>query len=368
MGQFAEDALFDNDDIGAAENPQQVAAQPEQVERPAGEADLFTDDVPQPQPDLSTPPQVELTEPPSPEETSVPLGALTSERKKRQSIEAERDQLLQERATLAERARMLQEQRYAQNIQQQRVPEESQDPEPDKYQDPEGHRDWQLRQLQGQNDVLRRGLVEGAQSLNQMRQQMEVSQVQNQSLNLQNQFAQTTPDYYSAVEFLENARSEELGHMGYDATQIARIIENEKGMIVGGCMSRDENGNFVGWTRNPGEAAYAIAVSRGWQGVQQQPQSQPQPQPQPQPQTQPVQQPPQIHQQPQQQAAIPTQMDPSVQRANQLRQGVTQGHSAASATEGSRPIQTADLASMSDAAIVNLMDNDPALMKRLLGG
>jgi hypothetical protein len=351
---FAEDALFDGDDYVEADAP--VA------EEGASEADkaLFPDAGPEPQ----AVPQVSLyggaaesDGPPDPEHTSIPLAAHLEERRKRQEAQDEVSQLRQERAALAERARIYQEQSLAPRAQQAPAQQAPQDPEPDRNEDPDEHREWQVRELGRQNELLRNGFLQGAQRLQQIQRQIETDRTVQQSRDLQHQFATANTDYYEAIGFLEDSRSNELAQMGYDQEQIQRIVENEKGMIVGGCMARDAQGNFAGWTRNPAEAGYAIAIQRGWGAANGA--------------TAPAAPAPQAPNSVQPTAAaleISPRMEAAQARAETMRAAASMGNSNAGSSATTRPMDAGDLLNMPDSQFRDLMDKNPGLVKQLLGG
>jgi hypothetical protein len=199
--------------------------------------------------------------------TSVPLQELITERRKRQDIEAEIQEQRQNNAVLNERVRNLWEnqQRTAQQQTQNSAPKEE---VPDPDEDPLGHANYKINRLESQL----RGVAQQAQRQQHQQQQQaqqnaastEQQGIVGQSQNLQTQFAASNPDYWDAYQFLENTRTQELTAMGYNDSQAAEVVANERGMIVTQSLIRDQNGTVTGWKHNPAEVAYKLAKMRGF--------------------------------------------------------------------------------------------------------
>ena len=174
--------------------------------------------------------------------TSVPLQELITERRKRQDIEAE--------------------------IQQQTQNSAPKEEVPDPDEDPLGHANYKINRLESQL----RGVAQQAQRQQHQQQQQaqqnaastEQQGIVGQSQNLQTQFAASNPDYWDAYQFLENTRTQELTAMGYNDSQAAEVVANERGMIVTQSLIRDQNGTVTGWKHNPAEVAYKLAKMRGF--------------------------------------------------------------------------------------------------------
>lgn len=213
------------------------------------------------------------------ERTVIPLRILEEERHRRQNAEAKLAETNQTLAVFNERLRVYAEQQQAQQYAAQAQAAAQADPEPDRNEDERGWYDWQLRRQQREIDQLKGIAAQGVQA----QQNIELRNVQDritmQSRDMQHQFANNHPDYYDAIDHLTNSRMQELKTMGYDDGTASQIIENEKGMIVAACIHRGPNGEFVGWTKNPAEVGYNIAMQRGWQNPATQPQQTVQQQP-----------------------------------------------------------------------------------------
>lgn len=205
------------------------------------------------------------TDAPEPkEDKSVPLAALHEERQRRKEAQQEVQRVRQEQQQfIAQQQQRDQEftiaqQRLAQLIQRQQTA-----PPPDKTQDPLGYTVHAVEQTQAQVDALARQQWERNQheqqqaQFNQQRQQQENQRQALVSLTVQaeQEFAKTTPDYQEAVNFLKTRRVKELVAAGWDQEQAVQGATQEGWQLAHQWLSQG---------RNPAQMAYGMATATGY--------------------------------------------------------------------------------------------------------
>ena len=146
--------------------------------------------------------------------------------------------------------------------------------------------------------------------------------------------------------------------MGYEGQALEQIIDNEKGMIVNSCISRDNRGRMTGWRENPATVAYNLSRQRGYvtvaerqQYVQEQEQAQ---------QAQQAQQPP-----PQRE---PVEVPPD-QRMDMMNRGVAASRSAGDmgSTANKGALSLDQIAGMTDIEFERFQAENPGVIDALLG-
>jgi hypothetical protein len=197
------------------------------------------------------------------EKRTVPLEALKEERQRRQ--ESERRHAA-ELARVQERLELLlqaQQQAAVQpQVQAQPQPEA---PAPDPDRDPIGfvrHQfDTMGRTIQGLQEKVAK-----AEGLEKQISQQQLQQAQTQELVMWGQgqeaeFAQVTPDYQTATQFLRDARARQYAAMGItNPAQLNQAIASDTLQLA--AMARQRNQNF-------GELVYNLAKASGYSGTPQ---------------------------------------------------------------------------------------------------
>lgn len=177
-----------------------------------------------------------------PSERTVPHGALHEERERRKAADRENQALRQQQAVMADRYQQLMA-----AIQQSQQPQI-----PSKDVDPLANIDGRLAQAEQQAQQFQRELHEG--------RQREAAQRQQQAFGAyvaaqEAAFAKETPDYKDALEFAKESRIKELEAAGYAPNQVAFIVNRDAAAIAWDAIQMG---------KNPAEAIYAIAQSRGY--------------------------------------------------------------------------------------------------------
>ena len=292
------------------------------------------------------------TAPEEPKTSQVPIADLLLERRRRQQIETDLQEQKQTLAVMNERIMNAQRMQQMQQAQEMRQRQLEENPPPDPEEDPIGAANYKIQQLEGQlRNVARTTAQQQAQN---QEQEAVLNDIVQQSQNLQQQFVQSTPDYWDAFQHLIDTRTTELKTMGYDGANLTQIIDNEKGMIVNSCIERDARGNMAGWKQNPAEVAYNLARQRGYVDAATR----------------------QAHEQAQQQAAQEAQPVvrepvevPGNQRMDMMNQGVQAARSASDlGSTANRGVLTLDqIADMSDAQFEQFQRDNPGIVDSMLG-
>ena len=298
------------------------------------------------------------TAPEEPQSSQVPIADLLLERRRRQQMESELQEQKQTLAVMNERimnAQRMQQMQQAQEMRQRKLEE---NPPPDPEEDPIGAANHKIQQLEQQLRNVARTTAQQQQMAQQQAQHQEQEAVLNdivqQSQNLQNQFVQTTPDYWDAFQHLIDTRTSELQTMGYGGPELNQIIENEKGMIVNSCIERDANGNMSGWKQNPAEVAYNLAKQRGYVDAAARQAAEAAAQ-------QAAQQAPPVPREPVQ--------VPAAQRMDMINQGAQAARSASNiGSTANQGVLTLDqIADMTDAQFEQFQRDNPGIVDSMLG-
>jgi len=175
----------------------------------------------------------EVVEEPKDDPKMVPLGALTEERAARQAAQKNLETLQGKYDTVSERVDEINE----------RI-----NPPPDSDEDPFGA-------LQHSQEETNQSVKEIKETLEKSQQQTEAQQLQSQIQNLEGQFAQKTPDYYQAMEYLKQKQMSQYTHFGLSEEEAAQKFQNEAGLVVQAAL----RGN-----KNPSEVAYDWAKEVGY--------------------------------------------------------------------------------------------------------
>ena len=300
-------------------DPEPPAATPEAEPEVTIEADA-AEETPEEQPE--TTPQPEK----APEK--VPAWVLKDLREKNRKLEAELEAARAEKARIdAERLAALQPKPPA------ATPEAEEEPDADL--DPIGFERFQRAKLEAQVGALR-------EELTQSKVQTEMGWITTQTKALEADFAAKNPDYAEALEFLTNARLDELRVLYPAASdeQHAQMIQAERGQIVLNSVRRTPTG-AIEFVRHPAEAIVALSKSRGFRGKAADagaatPQSPP----------------------------APSKPDPALVAK---REAASMTLSGVSGVEGSGPLTVEKLAKMNEAEFAAAMAKDPRLVDRLLG-
>lgn len=162
--------------------------------------------------------------------------------------EAERVEMLlrEERARLEQR--MLEAQTQLQQIQQ----SQQQPSAPDAETDPLGHLIHQVQTMGKQLGELQTKLSTAQQ---QQQQQQQLQQFASAVQNMRDEFAKANPDYYEAVNYLRDMRSNELKALGYAHDQIQQALTMDEISVAQTAIGRN---------KNPAQAMYEIAKLRGF--------------------------------------------------------------------------------------------------------
>lgn len=284
---------------------------------------------------------------------TVPIHVIQEERQKRQALEQRLNERDREWAVIQERVRIFQgqqEQEAQRRQQMERAQVQAQrDPEPDPEGDPIAHNQWMIRRqaerIQWLEHQTQATQQQAQQNYQQTVAQQTISQIGQQVQNMQTQFAMQTPDYPEAFAHLAQTRYSELQLMGYSEQQIPQILEQERTMIITGCINRDPNSGQITWRDNPARVAYELAKSRGYAG--QQPQMQV----------------------PTAQPSIPMQVSPNAQRVQQQQLRVDQTQPLGGRSPNSdMPLSMESLAKMSEREFSELMNSNPDLVDQMMGG
>lgn len=187
----------------------------------------------------------------------VPLGALQEERARRQELQDQNKQLMEQQAKMQERFQQMME-RMAQP-QQPQQPQEAPIEIPAFIDDPEGH-------INGLRQQLTRELEQVKQFQQQAMQQQQHG-AQNQQLAqyvsaAEQEFTAKTPDYKVAADYFEQRKTAEYAALGLDPVTIRNQIQRD---YQGLAMAAAQRG------ANPAEMLYNLAKAIGYTaGAQQQ--------------------------------------------------------------------------------------------------
>lgn len=211
---------------------------------------------------------------PVPQGAHVPTGVLLREREKRQRVQAERDQLLQEKQAIAERIARWEarqeieaEQRAAAErqamIEQQRA--NALPPPPDPNEDPDAFRDWKILALERELGLMRGLAEQGVGAIANQHKAQETQEIVSQARSLQSDFKMATPDFDQAWDHLVKSHVAELTELGAKSQeQLVAGINQRRAMLVESCVVRDAQGRFSHFAENPAEKAYRMAQQRGY--------------------------------------------------------------------------------------------------------
>lgn len=290
------------------------------------------------------------------EQNRVPISAIQEERRKRQEIERRLNEREREWAAFQGRLQAYQEQQQAEAARRAEMERQAQEQAmmPDRNEDPIGYQQYMLERQQREIENLRQ--AQQAAYNDFVRQQQQSAQAQaiqdigHQVQTLQTQFAMQQPDYPNAFAHLAQTRYNELALMGYNDQQIPQILEQERTMIVTGCLETDPQTGRPRFRDNPARVAYELAMARGWSSGQA-----------------PVQSVQAIS------ATNPnsTQMgmpyNPNADRVQQMQQRVNQASRLPNRAPTEAPISMETLAKMDEREWNRMMESDPDLIDALMG-
>lgn len=209
------------------------------------EADLpETEENEEEAPQETTPEEPEVSEDREGDDRKVPYGALHSERKQRQALQQQLDELRGKWSTAEERLNKLTE------------ATEIPDFIPDFDEDPVAHLSHKVDKLYNRSEEQQRAQQEWAnqQQLAQQRQHI-VQTYQSQA----REFSERQPDFGDGYRHFVKSWTNELTMMGYTPTQANEILSAEEAKLV-------ERASRTG--ENAAELVYNIAKSRGYQPKQ----------------------------------------------------------------------------------------------------
>lgn len=230
VGQTSEAELAslakDNPDLTNAQPP---AEQPEQADQPETETVAET----QQAAEADQPEQQEGDGKPA---KTVPLATLAEERKARREAEERVARLEGEFQAMQ---RMFQQQ--PQQGQPQPGQQQAQDQPPNRDEDPLGYMEWQAKRLER---------LEG-----QIQSQALIQRVQQDYFADAQRFTTQQGDFPDAYKFLLNGRAAELRAQGWQDAQIRGRLQQEEFQIALSALQQN---------RSPAQAAYDLAVARGY--------------------------------------------------------------------------------------------------------
>lgn len=174
------------------------------------------------------------------ESKTVPLAALQEERQKRRELEERIKAEAERHARLEQRLDTL----FAQRDQV-RVDEPKPPSHPDLDEDPVANLDFRLKQQETAAQQARQA----------QEQQAQLQQFTNEFNRREMQFANETPDYMPAVQWLRKQRQSELELMGYNAAYAAQLVDGE---AMAYAIQMTQNGV------DPVKAFYQTAYQRGY--------------------------------------------------------------------------------------------------------
>jgi hypothetical protein len=230
--------------------PEEVVIQAEQTYSPEEQAFLESVDTapeetepvepleiqPEPKEEVKKPDVKAETAEESPKQ--IPLAELMQERRKRQEAEHRYAQAVSRLETI---------------IQQSAKAVEETEEIPDRNEDPVGYLAWQ----QGKTlDEIRSLKAEKAQSDKQTEEQRVQQQFLSEYQRNIDNFAQQTPDYNDAAQFLLRARDDELQTLGIDDPDQRVQILHQDALTIGAYSMQQG--------KNPGEIFYNLAKKRGY--------------------------------------------------------------------------------------------------------
>lgn len=132
-------------------------------------------------------------------------------------------------------------------------PEPEPEPEVEFLEDPKGYVDVNRERLEKRIAALEKQDLENA---NDLKQELQMLKFQQTVHDYEREFTAEHPDYLKALEYNVEYRKEELALMGVTKDEeVRRIIAQETMMLAGSNIQNQ---------KNPAEAAYNLAVRRGY--------------------------------------------------------------------------------------------------------
>ncbi len=211
-----------------------------QEEIAAGEPAPEAQEAPQQAPEAPAADAKEVKADEPKEEKLVRLEALHEERKKRQQLKSENEQLRQHQAVLADRLNQL----YQAQQPRQQVPDASVDPL--------ANHEARLAQQEQRAQWLAEQEQNRAQQAQHAQQRQ---QVVNWYGSQAAEFAKETPDFGGAYEHMKQLRGAELMAMGYNALEARQVLENDELAVVAKAYQAGEN---------PAAVIYRMAQATGY--------------------------------------------------------------------------------------------------------
>lgn len=187
--------------------------------------------------------EVEAEQPAKPEPTTEELQRILKDAK---------GQAHQERAKRREAENQAREARERYQALEQRLQAAQEGPRPDPQDDPIGYLAW-LNDRVDQMD--QREAETAAQARERENNQRVVNDVITRTTEYDTAFKETTPDYFEAVGFLNDARTNDFIVQGYSP-------QDARNMMLQEALGRASNALNQG--RDPAEIAYSLAKSRGF--------------------------------------------------------------------------------------------------------
>lgn len=224
------------------DTPIDLDAQPEpEVENAVSDFEEAPAEASTPEPTPEPVPEPEPEPEPEQEAQKVPLGALHEERAKRreleQQIKAMEDRFQQFQDKITSEDQLLQ------------------NPLPEFEDDPAANLDARLR---AQEEALRANEEWRKQTEQVSQQTQQLQQFQNDFYAKEQAFAQNTPDYYEAVQYLRNQRAAELESLGYSTEQVGAMVDQE---AMSYAVTASQNGV------DPVQMFYNVAAQRGYKAT-----------------------------------------------------------------------------------------------------